>query len=80
MNTKIAFDTMSVEITHFINPSSFFCRDISLQNEDLAETNETEKKLAEYMKMNGPKIYEFYDPKKGDVSIHKIVMLHSNMV
>lgn len=58
----------NVLITHFVNPSLFFCLDLSLAAEESTRTEEIEKQLAELAKTNVGIINYFYVPKAGDVS------------
>lgn len=59
----------TVSITHIVNPSLFFCRDLSLADEELKRTEGIEKELAELAKTNARVgINSFYVPKTEDVS------------
>lgn len=57
-----------VKITHFINPSRFYCRDMSQQNEELAQIKIIEDSLQDFMISNPGKLNDFFDPKPTDVS------------
>lgn len=56
-----------IAITHIINPSRFFCRDLSLAPEEQVHIAKVEKELEDLSKARTRDSF-FYEPKQGDVS------------
>lgn len=71
MNSRI------VSITHMVNPSLFFCCDLSLLTEEKKTTDEIEKRLAELSKTATYR--EFYVPRAGDVSLFALKIIDNNI-
>lgn len=61
-----------IKITHFINPSRFYYRDVPLNAEEYKEEYEQiygiEKQLASMARKQNPEVFKHFDPSQGDVS------------
>lgn len=62
-------DGEQIQITHFINPSRFFCRVLSQNDEEFQQTAEIEDKLKKLSKKQNPEINKYWQPKTNSVNI-----------
>lgn len=60
-----------IAITHIINPSRFYCRDLSLATKEQEHITKIEKQLEELSEGRTRDSF-FYEPKQGDVSTKEL--------
>lgn len=58
-----------IKITHIINPSRFYCRDVDLQDTEVKQIMQIEKRLSDLAEKPRNSMNEFYEPVPGDVSL-----------
>lgn len=58
-----------IQITHIINPSLFYCRDLSLASEEQAKVKIIEEKLKSLAESVSFEDKYFFEPQEGDVSM-----------
>ncbi|CRL00972.1 CLUMA_CG014337, isoform A [Clunio marinus] len=56
-----------VEITHIINPSRFYCRDLSLINEEAENTKNIEESLMELAESRDKNMSKYFELNKGEL-------------
>lgn len=61
-----------IEITHFVNPSRFYFRNLELVDDEIAQIVKVEAKLVKLSKTRNQKLNKFFTPRKGEVRIQKI--------
>lgn len=64
------FQVKQVKITHFINPSLFYYRDLSKEQDELVQIVRVEEHLAKVAE--NARLNCIFDPKPSDVSINGI--------
>lgn len=76
----IKMQTNLIKITHITNPSRFYCRDLSLAEEEIAQINKIEEKLQQCAKKQTEVLKNYLEHKPNDVSTYHCLYLLSSCV